>query len=330
MRPLAEALLSVRELKKWFLQEPGFLASLFNRRGSIAVRAVDGISFSIDEGEILGIAGESGCGKTTTGMTLVKLYDPSAGEIRFRGNDIASFQGKNLKAYRRRAQIIFQNPYESLNPRMTVLDAVSEPWKIHGENDKSKREELVARALQRSGLAPPQGFFHRFPHELSGGQRQRVAIARAIVLEPNFLVADEPVSMLDVSIRAGVLKLLLDFSKKLGMAIVYISHDLSTIRQICDRLAIMYLGKIVEIGPAEEVIQNPAHPYAQALIAAVPVPDPESFRPGPQLDMEVPSALDIPPGCRFHPRCSRRKGDCSKLEPPLQEISPNHYAACFT
>jgi peptide/nickel transport system ATP-binding protein len=164
MRSLAEALLSVRELKKWFLQEPGFLASLFKRRGSIAVRAVDGISFSISEGEILGIAGESGCGKTTTGMTLVKLYDPSEGEIRFRGNDIASFQGKDLKAYRRRAQIIFQNPYESLNPRMTVFDTVSEPWKIHGETDRRKREELAARALERSGLAPPREFFHRFPH----------------------------------------------------------------------------------------------------------------------------------------------------------------------
>jgi peptide/nickel transport system ATP-binding protein len=263
-------------------------------------------------------------------MTLVKLYDPSGGEIRFRGDDISSFRGKDLKAYRRRAQIIFQNPYESLNPRMTVLDTVSEPWKIHGETDKRKREKLVTRALERSGLAPPREFFHRFPHELSGGQRQRVAIARAIVLEPTFLVADEPVSMLDVSIRAGILKLLWDFSRKLGMAIVYISHDLSTIRQICDRLAIMYLGKIVEIGPTEEVIQNPAHPYAQALIAAVPVPDPESFRPEPQIDMEVPSALDVPLGCRFHPRCSRRKKeDCSKLEPPLQEISPLHHVACF-
>lgn len=327
---MAKSLLSVRDLKKWFFLEPGFLASLFKIGRTSFIRAVDGVNFSLNEGEILGIAGESGCGKTTTGMTLVKLYDVTEGEILFQGQDIAPFQGKDLTDYRRKAQIIFQNPYESLNPRMTVLETVLEPLKIHGVEDKKKRLDLSALALERSGLAPPEELLHRYPHELSGGQRQRVAIARAIVLEPKFLVADEPVSMLDVSIRAGVLNLLRGFSQKMGMAIVYISHDLSTIRQICDRLAIMYLGKIVEIGPTEEVIQNPAHPYAQALVAAVPVPDPELFREGPKLEMEVPSALNIPMGCRFHPRCLYRKSDCSKLEPPLQEISRGHSVTCFS
>lgn len=327
---MAKVLLSVRDLKKWFSLEPGFLSSLFKRGKTSYIRAVDGVSFSLNEGEILGIAGESGCGKTTTGMTLVKLYDTTEGEILFQGQDIAPFQGKDLKEYRRKAQIIFQNPYESLNPRMTVLETVLEPLKIHGFEDKKKRHGLSVLALERSGLAPPEEFLHRYPHELSGGQRQRVAIARAIVLEPKFLVADEPVSMLDVSIRAGVLILLRGFSQKMGMAIVYISHDLSTIRQICDRLAIMYLGKIVEIGPTEDVIQNPAHPYAQALVAAVPIPDPEILREGPKLEMEVPSALNIPMGCRFHPRCVFRKSDCTKIEPRLREVSPGHYMSCFS
>jgi peptide/nickel transport system ATP-binding protein len=325
---LSEPLLEVRGLKKAFFLEPGFLASLLKRGKVSHVRAVDGVSFSLAQGEILGIAGESGCGKTTAGMTLVKLYDVTEGEIVFEGQNIAPFQGKALKDYRRKAQIIFQNPYESLNPRMTVLETVLEPLKIHGFEEKKTRMDLSALALERSGLAPPDEFLHRYPHELSGGQRQRVAIARAIVLEPKFLVADEPVSMLDVSIRAGVLNLLRGFSRKMGMAIIYISHDLSTIRQICDRLAVMYLGKIVEIGPTEEVVQEPVHPYSQALVSAVPVPDPEIYREGPKLELEVPSALDIPTGCRFHPRCSSRKADCSRQEPVLEEVSPGHFVAC--
>jgi peptide/nickel transport system ATP-binding protein len=327
---LTESLLSVIDLKKWFSGEPGFIASLLKRGKTINLRAVDSVTFSMDEGEILGVAGESGCGKTTLGMTLVKLYDPTEGEIRFQGRNIAPFHGRELKDYHRMAQIIFQNPYESLNPRLTVLETVLEPLKIHGVGDRIKRVDVAALALQSSGLAPAEDFFHRFPHELSGGQRQRVAIARAIVLEPKFLVADEPVSMLDVSIRAGILNLLSRFSQRMGMAILFISHDLATIRQICNRTAIMYLGRIVELGPTEEIIQKPLHPYSQALVAAVPIPDPDVDRENLGLEMEISSAIDLPSGCRFHPRCPNRKPDCLKLDPPLQEVAPGHYLACIS
>ena len=312
---MTESLLSVIGLKKWFLGEPGFIASLLKRGKTTNLRAVDSVTFSVDEGEILGVAGESGCGKTTLGMTLVKLYDPTEGEIRFQGRDIAPFHGRELKDYHRMAQIIFQNPYESLNPRLTVLETVLEPLKIHGVGDRVKRVDVAALALESSGLAPAEDFFHRFPHELSGGQRQRIAIARAIVLEPKFLVADEPVSMLDVSIRAGILNLLSQFSQRMGMAILFISHDLATIRQISNRTAIMYLGRIVELGPTEEIIQKPLHPYSQALVAAVPIPDPDLDRENLSLEMEISSAIDLPPGCRFHPRCPDRKPECLKLDP---------------
>jgi peptide/nickel transport system ATP-binding protein len=278
--------------------------SAFRRSGpERVVHALDGVSFEVRQGEILGLAGESGSGKTTTGETLVRLQDPTAGHLRFQGEAVEGLRGRRLKAFRRHAQMVFQDPYETLNPRMTIEDIVGEPLTIHGLASGDERRERVLAALERGGLRPPADYLVRFPHELSGGQRQRVAIARAIVLEPDFLVADEPVSMLDVSIRAGVLNLLRRFRDEDGISIVYVSHDLPTIRYVADRTAIMYLGQIVEIGPTEAVIQGRAHPYTQLLLEASPEPDPDVVKPALEARGEIPSAIDLPNGCRFHTRC---------------------------
>jgi peptide/nickel transport system ATP-binding protein len=285
--------------------------SSFRRSGpERVVHALDGVSFEVRRGEILGLAGESGSGKTTTGETLVRLQDPTAGHLRFQGEAIEGLRGRRLRAFRRHAQMVFQDPYETLNPRMTIEDIVGEPLTIHGLAAGDRRRDVVLAALERGGLRPPADYLERFPHELSGGQRQRVAIARAIVLEPDFLVADEPVSMLDVSIRAGVLNLLRRFRDEDGISIVYVSHDLPTIRYVADRTAIMYLGQIVEIGPTEAVIQGRAHPYTQLLLEASPEPDPDVVKPALEARGEVPSAIDLPNGCRFHTRCPVATARC--------------------
>ncbi|RLB24678.1 MAG: ABC transporter ATP-binding protein, partial [Deltaproteobacteria bacterium] len=248
---------------------------LFFSRTRSFIHAVEDVTFTVQKGEIFGLVGESGCGKTTTGKLLVKLYEPTRGSIHLGGQDVVQIRrGDRLREFRRRVQMIFQDPYESLNPRMTIFDIVAEPLAVQGVRSLVEREQRVADLLSKVGLTPPETFMFRYPHELSGGQRQRVAIARAMVVNPEFVVADEPTSMLDVSIRAGVMKLLLELREVLNVSYLYITHDLAVARYMCDRLAVMYLGKVVEIGPAEGVIQEPLHPYTRALIAAVPVPDP--------------------------------------------------------
>ena len=298
-------MIKVKNLKKWFPLSEGFIASFLNRGKMRYLKAVDDVSFEIGEGEILGLAGESGCGKTTVGMTAIKLYEPTSGSIFFDEKDVNDLTGDELKEFRKKVQIIFQNPYESLNSRFTVFDSIIEPLNIHNIGTSKERREKVIKTLELTGLRPVDDYLNKFPHELSGGQRQRVSISRAIVLDPRFVIADEPVSMLDVSIRAGILNLLKSFIDAMGLSILYISHDLSTIRYMCPRTAIMYVGRIVEIGATDEIVNHPRHPYTEALISAVPLPNPNYRRQRISLPGELPNPIDLPKGCRFGPRCKR-------------------------
>jgi peptide/nickel transport system ATP-binding protein len=322
-----ESVVEVKDLKKWFPLRETFFQGVFGKGDRKYLKAVDGVSFTIKHGEVFGLAGESGCGKSTTGMTVLKLYKPTSGRIFFSNQDIAAIKGRDLlKKFRKNAQIVFQNPYESINPRFTIFQWVEEPVRIHYPGNTDGRFNMVSRALERAGLVPPHYFLDRYPHELSGGQLQRVAIARAIAIEPSFLVADEPVSMLDVSIRAGVLNLLKHFSTKYNMGILYISHDLSTMKHICTSVAIMYMGRIVEVGDSQQVLRNPQHPYARALVAAVPLMG--SQRKRILLEGAVPNPLNLPPGCRFHPRCPEAKPICREQEPELFVLEDRRQVAC--
>ena len=323
MKPLLE----VRGLKKYFPLRRGFFQSLIGRQEWI--KAVDDVSFEVLPGEVFGLAGESGCGKTTTGKTILRLLEPTAGEVIFDGVGIFGLQPSELKPYRRRMQIIYQDPYESLNPRMNVFDIISEGIDIHNLADTpSKKEELVLSALEMVDLIPPEEFLYRYPHELSGGQRQRVCIARVLVLKPDFIVADEPVSMLDVSIRASILQLMLRWKEEANISYLFITHDLAVARHMCDRIAIMYLGKIVEMGDIEEVVEDPNHPYTQALMAAVPVPDPTAEKAKAMITGEVPTPVNPPSGCRFHPRCPHATERCRREEPEFKEVREGHLVAC--
>ena len=322
------ALLEVTGLKKWYPVESGFFANLAGRSSGRLLRAVDGVSLRIEEQEGFGLAGESGAGKSVTGELLVHLQQPTAGQIVYKGQDVTAISGSALREFRREVRMIFQDPYESLNPRFTVLGSVMEPLRIHGIGDRPEREARVVQALERAELKPVEKYLTRYPHQLSGGERQRVAVARAIVMEPRFVVADEPTSMLDVSVRAGVLNLLRTLQEELRLSLLFISHDFSTIRYLCRRTAIMYLGRIVEVGKTGEILTRPLHPYTRELLAAIPVLDPDVRRQRTTLKGEIGNPIDLPVGCRFQGRCAYRMKICEEVEPDLIEAKPGHWSAC--
>lgn len=321
-------LLSVDDVKKWYPVRQNMLSSLV-RADKRFVKAIDGVSIQLKKQEIIGLVGESGSGKSTLGELVTLLQTPTEGTITFDGSNISSLRGDALKQFRKRVQVIFQDPYSTLNQRFTIYRTVAEPLIIHGVRDKEDCTRRVKLALARSGLKPEDDLLNAYPHNLSGGQRQRVSIARAIVLEPDLVVADEPVSMLDVSIRSGILNLLAELRETIGLTIIFISHDLSTVQNLCDRIAVMYLGRIVEIGPVNSVIEHAYHPYTRALLEAVPLVDPDIKRERTNIYSEPPSAVDLPPGCRFSSRCPFVTPECMAAEPELSEMTPGHFARCI-
>ncbi len=354
----SDEILRVEDLRVWFPLRRS-ITEILTGKPRRFVRAVDSVSFGVKKKEVFCLVGESGCGKTTTGKAVIRLVPIASGHIYFRPKrevledmwasgaeildggivDVPALPEPAIKPLRRSVQMIYQDPYGSLNPRYTIAQTLEEPLIIHGLGfTREERLDLVARILEAVRLVPPEDFMNRYPHQLSGGQRQRVAIARAMILNPELVVADEPVSMLDVSIRAEILELLLELRERLGISYIFITHDLAVARYICDRMAVMYLGKIVEMGDAREIIANPLHPYTKALIAAIPEPDPENrkrFR-DVRIKGEVPSAVNIPPGCRFHPRCvafdehrDDLRGYCDRREPPLVEAEKGRYVSCW-
>lgn len=336
----AAPVVSIENLRKWYPLKKGLFETIFSKEES-SVKAVDGVSFALSKGEIFALAGESGSGKTTLGKVLLRLVSPSGGRIYFLGRDITELSDREMKPLRREMQIVFQDPFESLDPRMIIKEIIAEPLRVQGAADVDKKgkpvtrgigeqeiEERVKKMLSEVELVPPEEFLYRFPHEMSGGQRQRVAVARAFVLNPSFIVADEPVSMLDVSIRAEIVNLMVDLVKKSQASIIFISHDLALAKHIADRIAVLYLGKMMELGSSENVVDQPLHPYTQALVSAVPVPDPESKRTKDVISGEIPSPVDPPLGCRFHTRCPYAHERCTSEEPILVEVERNHFVAC--
>jgi oligopeptide/dipeptide ABC transporter ATP-binding protein len=316
-----EPLLSVRGLKVHFPIKKGLFSRVHGH-----VHAVDGVSFALEKGETLGIVGESGCGKTTTGMAVLRLIDPTDGSVVFKGEDIAHFDRDRLRAVRREMQLIFQDPYSSLNPRMTVNQILEHPLKIHRYGGRGERAERIAYLLEKVGLSPEQG--RRYPHEFSGGQRQRIGIARALTLNPTVIVGDEPVSALDVSIQAQIINLLISLQREFGLSYIIIAHDLAMVEFLCDRIAVMYLGRIVEFASYERLYLNPRHPYTQALLSAIPAPDPKHKKQRILLGGDVPSPIHPPEGCHFHPRCRLAEDECRRRAPAVVEVEPGHTVAC--
>jgi len=316
-----EKLVEVRNLKKYFLTGGG----PFGEKD--AVRAVDDVSFYIKKKEVLGLVGESGCGKTTCGKVILRLINSTSGNIYFDGYDITHLEKKEMMKFRRKMMIIYQDPFSSLDPRMTVGKTVAEPMEVHNTVSKKEKENRVIELMEKVGLTPDQ--INRYPHEFSGGQRQRIGIARALAIDPEFIVADEPVSALDVSIQAQIINLLQDLQKEFGLTLLFISHDLSIIKHISDRVAVMYLGKIVEMASKRELFDNPKHPYTEALLSAIPIPNPRFRKKRAILMGDVPSPINPPSGCRFHTRCRYVKAICKEKEPELIDLRDGHYVACY-
>ncbi len=315
-------LIQVKNLVKYFPVRGGLL-----QRVVAQVKAVEDVSFTVKEGETLGLVGESGCGKTTVGRTMLRLTEPTSGEVLYEGANVFGMKGRALKDMRRHMQIIFQDPYASLDPRMPIGESVMEGLRIHGIGTSRERFDTAIETLKKVGLEDYHA--RRYPHEFSGGQRQRIGIARALALRPKFIVCDEPVSALDVSIQSQVLNILKDLQKEFGLTYLFIAHNLSVVEHISDRVAVMYLGKIVEMAPRDDLFRNPLHPYTQALMSAIPIPDPRVRRERIILKGDVPSPLNPPPGCHFNPRCPVAMSHCRNVEPPLKEVSPGHWTACW-
>jgi peptide/nickel transport system ATP-binding protein len=323
----SDEILRVEHLKKYYPVEKSFLEKLLTKNRHF-VKAVDDINFTVRRGEIFTLAGESGCGKTTTGKLVLRLISPTSGKILFDGVDVVALKGEALRTLRQKMQMIFQDPYASFNPRMKIGEAVGHPLEIYGLAKGQEKQKKVSEVLERVGLFPGQKFAELFPHQMSGGQRQRAAMARSLILQPEFIVADEPVSMIDVSLRTAIIDLMLDLQRDFRLTYLFITHDLAIAKYISDRIAIMYLGKIVELGSKNDIFSNPVHPYTKALLSAIPVPNPERRRKPTELIGDVPSAVNIPSGCRFHTRCRYSTETCSENEPDLVEVALNHFAAC--
>jgi peptide/nickel transport system ATP-binding protein len=324
---MTSAILAMEDVRKYFPVKRSFLEGLASRRIE-HVHAVDGVSLRIEEGEVFALVGESGSGKTTLGKLGLRVYKPTSGRVVFEGRDISELDGSGLKAFRLAAQMVYQDPLASLNPRVRVGDAVQEPLGFHKLGDEKERRRMALDMMRRVGFDPPEDYYARFPHELSGGQRQRVCIARALVLGPKLLIADEPVAMLDVSIRAQILRLLIGLKKEMNLTLFVITHDLAMAKYFADRVAIMYLGQIVEAANREEIFKNPKHPYTQALFSAIPIPDPERERNRRVISGEIPSPINPPSGCRFHTRCPYVFDRCRTEEPRLLERGVDHFVSC--